>query len=444
MISTSIGNKNFIEVKKISPFVSKVIIKVLYIGMSSNRSLITREFADKLAESLPGSAIVGKYDYFDQDFLEHEERISIKEGKPVYSFDTRPYGFVDINTKIWYEDFVNEDDNGNKETRTYLCVEGYLWTGIYPDCKRVLEGKNGVSMQIDRQTYKGEWTEDSNKKLRYFIFNDGNISSLCILGEKIKAGFAGANIKPATNFSMNEEEKEIILNFSLALMRELKGEIMEENINESQVIEQSIEQSIDQSIEQPIEQVVDQPVEQPIEQSIEDVEKNETEEQSTTDKENEVSVEEVQEEGSDSAEEQEREVSVEEQGEISQRMSEYQGNADLQACIDKLTGVAESLTASVQAILDGRKETEQQTEVIKNDESKEKEECILNFSKLSLDKMKEVLGNNTQQDNKENHEEMNNTPITSFSAVNQMIIETEQKKELPEFMKYVKELEKNQ
>ena len=80
MISTSIGNKNFIEVKKISPFVSKVIIKVLYIGMSSNRSLITREFADKLAESLPGSAIVGKYDYFDQDFLEHEERISIKEG----------------------------------------------------------------------------------------------------------------------------------------------------------------------------------------------------------------------------------------------------------------------------------------------------------------------------------------------------------------------------
>ena len=81
MISTSIGNKNFIEVKKISPFVSKVIIKVLYIGMSSNRSLITREFADKLAESLPGSAIVGKYDYFDQDFLEHEERISIKEGK---------------------------------------------------------------------------------------------------------------------------------------------------------------------------------------------------------------------------------------------------------------------------------------------------------------------------------------------------------------------------
>lgn len=437
MISTSIGNKNFIEVKKISPFVSKVIIKVLYIGMSSNRSLITREFADKLAESLPGSAIVGKYDYFDQDFLEHEERISIKEGKPRYSFDTRPYGFVDINTKIWYEDFVDEDDRGNKETRTYLCVEGYLWTGIYPDCKRVLEGKNGVSMQIDEKTYKGKWTEDSNKKLRYFIFNDGNISSLCILGEKIKAGFAGANIKPATNFSMNKEEEEIILNFSLALMRELKGEIMEENINENQVIDQPIDQPIEQPVEQPVEQSITQPIEQPIKQPAE---QNETADQPIENKESE-----VQEESLNSTEEQETEPSIGEQGEVSQIMSEYRGNADLQACIDKLTGVAESLTASVQSLLNERKEVEQQEEVVENnEESEEKEKCILNFSKLSLDKMREVLGNNSQQDNKENHKEMNDTPITSFSAVNQMIIETEQKKELPEFMKYVKELEKNQ
>ena len=437
MISTSIGNKNFIEVKKISPFVSKVIIKVLYIGMSSNRSLITREFADKLAESLPGSAIVGKYDYFDQDFLEHEERVTIKEGKPIYSFDTRPYGFVDINTKIWYEDFVDEDDSGNKETRTYLCVEGYLWTGIYPDCKRVLEGKNGASMQIDKKTYKGEWTEDSNKKLRYFIFNDGNISSLCILGEKIKAGFAGANIKPATNFSMNKEEEEIILNFSLALMRELKGEIMEENINENQVIDQPTEQSNEQPVEQPVEQSITQPIEQPIKQPAE---QNETADQTIEKKESK-----VQEESLDSTEEQETNPSIGEQGEVSQIMSEYRGNADLQACIDKLTGVAESLTASVQSLLNERKEVEQQEEVVENnEESEEKEKCILNFSKLSLDKMREVLGNNSQQDNKENHKEMNDTPITSFSAVNQMIIETEQKKELPEFMKYVKELEKNQ
>lgn len=452
MISTSIGNKNFIEVKKISPFVSKVIIKVLYLGLNPNGSFISREFADKLAESLPGSAIVGKYDYFEQDFMDHEERVTFKDGKPVYSFDTRPYGFVDINTKIWYEDFIEEDENHNQVVRTYLCVTGYLWTGIYPECKRVLKGENGQSMQIDKESFKGEWSEEPNKKLRYFIFNDGNISSLCILGEKIKAGFEGANIKPATNFSICEEEKEIILNFSLALMRELKGELpMAEKNNEIQPIEEQL-------VEQSVKKLEEQNEKEEITTQATVEEKGSESETIVSEEQKEVSLiklevqtEEIQKKESQIKEtEGQEEVSFDslyskenDNKEIEETMNDYHTNADLQSCLDKLAGIAESLSTSVQAILEN-KSTEQKVEELKSENDKEKEGYILNFSKLSLEKMREVLGNNNQQNNKENHKEMNNTPITSFSAVNQLIVEKEEKKDLPGFMKYVKELEKNQ
>jgi len=63
----------FIESTKISPFVSKVQIKVCYVGddPNRNRSIITKDTAKKMAPSLRGCPIVGFYNEKDEDFEEH-------------------------------------------------------------------------------------------------------------------------------------------------------------------------------------------------------------------------------------------------------------------------------------------------------------------------------------------------------------------------------------
>jgi hypothetical protein len=43
-------------------------------------------------------------------------------------------------------------------------TEGYLWTGQYPECKRIIEQGNNHSMELDEGTLDGTWTKDNNGK----------------------------------------------------------------------------------------------------------------------------------------------------------------------------------------------------------------------------------------------------------------------------------------
>ena len=63
----------FIELTPINPLISKCQIKVCYVDdePNRNRSVITKEVARKMANSLPGSPIVGYYNENKQDFEEH-------------------------------------------------------------------------------------------------------------------------------------------------------------------------------------------------------------------------------------------------------------------------------------------------------------------------------------------------------------------------------------
>ena len=127
----------FIESSKISPFISKVQIKVCYVGDEPNRnhSIITKEVAKKMAPSLRGCPIVGFYNENSGDFEEHNRQITISGGEWKLSDTTTPYGFVDLNAKIWFATYI--DDNENE--REYLCTEGYIWDHVYPEAKRIKE-----------------------------------------------------------------------------------------------------------------------------------------------------------------------------------------------------------------------------------------------------------------------------------------------------------------
>ena len=207
----------FINVTPLNPLISKCQIKVCYVDdkPNRNRSVITKEVARKMANSLPGSPIVGYYNEGKADYEEHNRVIDISAGKFEIKDTTRPYGFVDLGAKVWFQKFL---DDGEVE-REYMVTEGYLWTGQYPECQRIIDQGNNQSMELDENTLDATWTKDENGKYQFFIINEAIISKLCILGQDQEPCFEGASITaPNIQFSFDDGFKEQLF----SMMKELK------------------------------------------------------------------------------------------------------------------------------------------------------------------------------------------------------------------------------
>ena len=43
-----------------------------------------------------------------------------------------------------------------------MMTEGWLWTGQYPECKRILTKGNNQSMELDPDTLNASWSKDGN------------------------------------------------------------------------------------------------------------------------------------------------------------------------------------------------------------------------------------------------------------------------------------------
>ena len=124
----------------INPLLSKCHIKICYVGQDPNRnnSIITKDVAKEIAVSVPGCPIVGFYNEEKEDFEEHNRIIEISNGKLKIKDTTRPYGFVPTDAKVWFEWFKDDD-----VPHEYLCTEGIIWTGQYPESQRIIdEGNN--------------------------------------------------------------------------------------------------------------------------------------------------------------------------------------------------------------------------------------------------------------------------------------------------------------
>jgi hypothetical protein len=161
-ISIPVQGCEFLNFTPINPLISRCEIKVCWVGNTPNRNgtVITKEVAAKMAPSLPGCPIVGYYNEKIGDFEQHNEFLEIKNGEIHFVEATKPYGFVDLNAKVWFQYFIDADG----VEREYLVTEGYLWTGQYPECKRILEHGNNQSMELDKDTLNAFWTRDNNSK----------------------------------------------------------------------------------------------------------------------------------------------------------------------------------------------------------------------------------------------------------------------------------------
>ena len=226
MSVATLHDPEFLNINSINPLVSKCEIKVLYVGENRNRSFISKEVAIEMAQTLPGCPIVGYYIENKEDFGDHGEQIIIDGEGVKFKKLTKPYGFIAPDSKIWFQEFQDTDEFGNTTIREYLMTEGYLWTGQYEECKRVIDNGNPQSMELDEKTLKGHWSTNTNKGVEFFIINDAMFSKLCILGEDVEPCFEGASVTaPDVSSKFSKDDSFIPSLFSM--IEQLKTTLQE-------------------------------------------------------------------------------------------------------------------------------------------------------------------------------------------------------------------------
>ena len=220
----TIDSPEFINLQPldINPLMSRCEIKVLYLGENRNHSYITKEVASDMAKTLRGAPIVGYYKEDKEDFADHGERVIFDDEGVKFECLTKPYGFVDPNSEVWFQKFEDTDDFGNTTTREYLMATGFLWTEQYEECKSVLEKGKNQSMELDEKTLDGHWSTNSKTGMDFFIINDAIFSKLCILGDDVEPCFEGARVtapEVSTSFSKVDDTLKKTL---YTMMQELK------------------------------------------------------------------------------------------------------------------------------------------------------------------------------------------------------------------------------
>lgn len=397
----------FVNIQPLNPLISKCEIKVLYTGKNRNRSFISKEVATKMANSLPGTPIVGQYFYQTGDFGDHgEEELVIDDKGLRFIKSTVPYGFVATDAKVWWQNFVDKDG----VEREYLLTEGYLWTGRYPDCKRIIEKGNHQSMELDRDSLVGEWSKISgewskfeNDEHEYFIISDAVFSALCILGEEVEPCFEGANItkKGGIMYSLDRDEfKEKMLDFMADLKDalnnlEYEGGKQVENLNNPTIETPVVETPEGETITEPVaeETVVEEVVETPeaaegaevaeVEESSEEVEE-EFAKKKEEDEANEEDSNSEDKKESDSEEEDDKEkkknYSLEEVVEYQELLTKY---AELEGQFNAITEELNSIKPEYNKLKEKAIEAEE----------KAKEDMIDSFYMLSEEDKAEVRAN---------------------------------------------------
>lgn len=225
MSIATIDNPEFINLQPldINPLMSQCEIKVLYIGQNRNRSFITKEVATEMSKTLRGAPIVGWYKKDKGDFVDHGDRVTYDGDGIKFECMTRPYGFVAPNAEVWFQKFEDTDDFGNTVTREYLMTTGYLWTGQYEEAKLAIEdGGRPHSMELDKDTVDGKWSEDLKTGLEFFIINDAIFSKLCILGEDVEPCFEGSKVMAPEISKAFTKADDNFKNTLFSMMQDLK------------------------------------------------------------------------------------------------------------------------------------------------------------------------------------------------------------------------------
>lgn len=417
----TLDNIEFVNLSSsdISPEVSKCEIKVLYLGKNRNHSYIDKDTALKMSKTLRCVPIVAAYNENKEDFGDHGEVLHIEDGEVKFSCKTVPYGFVAPDADVWFQKFDDINEFGETTTREYLMTTGYLWTGQYPELDKCINQGQGQSMEID--DVDGHWTKDSND-IEFFIINDAIFTKLCILGDDVEPCFEGASVtspEVSEHFSYNKEFSHTLF----AMMNELKsaltkgGSMPKENVESVKV-----EPTATVEEEAPV-----------VEEFAEDVETNENVESSEDSaeetfaeegKKKEDDSDDSDDESDDSDDDDEYKKKPGKKCELENQVSEL--SEQLKELTDKFTALeaeAEELRKFKAERIDADKDAMIAKYHMLSDE--DKAEIIADKDKFTLSEIESKLALLYVQKNVnfDEEEEIDSTPLTTFSLDDETIAE---------------------
>lgn len=396
----------------INPGISKCEIKVMYLGKNRNGSFIDKNTAIQMANSLPATPIVAAYNENKEDFGDHGEVLHIEDGEIKFSCKTVPYGFVAPDAEVWFQKFDDTNEFGETTTREYMMTTGYLWTGQYPELDKCINQGQGQSMEIDN--VDGHWTTDSND-VEFFIINDAIFTKLCILGDDVEPCFEGASVtspEVSEHFSYNKEFSHTLF----AMMNELKSALTKGGSMPKENVE-SVEVEPTATVEK------EAPV---VEEFAENVETNKNVESSEDSAEETFAKEEEKKEDkkdSDS-EDKEDEKKLEKKHELENQVSEL--SEQLKELTDKFTALeaeAEELRKFKAERINADKDAMIAKYHMLSDE--DKAEIIADKDKFTLGEIESKLALLYVQKNVnfDEEEEVDSTPLTTFSLDDETIAE---------------------
>ena len=196
------------EIQEVSPTISKCRCRIFYKGLNRNRTFISEEFAQQLINSLPYVPIKGIFSYADGDYTDHGA--DNDEGKI--------YGIVPEKPNFRWEKHLDKDGI----ERDYVCCDVYLFTALYPEAS-CINGKS-QSMEIYKDTVKGEWRIWEEDGKPYFHFLSGQLLGLQVLGDNVEPCFEGSAF-----FSLIKDTQEI-MNY-IKLIKKEEREDMDKDTN---------------------------------------------------------------------------------------------------------------------------------------------------------------------------------------------------------------------
>ena len=158
---------------KINNLFSTGRARIFYKGINRNRSIIDGEVAEKLALTIPGTPVIGTYNYETNDFEGHEDNPSA-------------YGFIPLDPKSTWTKIKDSD---GKE-REYLEVDVVIWDGYFEEAQSILSENKHLSMELNPRTLRGTFEKIGDTT--YYRMTYAEFAGITVLGDDTEPCFKDA------------------------------------------------------------------------------------------------------------------------------------------------------------------------------------------------------------------------------------------------------------
>lgn len=214
---------------KINSVFSMGRARIFYKGINRNRSIIEGEVAEQLASTIPGTPVIGTFNYETNDFEGHEENPSA-------------FGFIPLDP---HPTWVTEND------KEYFEVDVVIWDGRFEEAQDILTNEKHLSMELNPRTMKG--TFERKGSTTYYRVTYAEFAGITVLGDDVEPCFEDAQFITAFSnmvsaYALYIEEtqrsieggKDVMDNITDIVEPEVATEAVVEEV-ETEVVEETVE-----------------------------------------------------------------------------------------------------------------------------------------------------------------------------------------------------------